>query len=256
MVNVWVWKPEPFGYRSIETTVERRNIVAWSVCAVPDVARVAAVRGVAHRPGGAYERYGKRVLDVVVSGIGLVITAPLQAAVAIQVRRKLGSPVLFRQLRPGRGDVPFVMLKFRSMTDETGPDGDLLPDAQRLPPFGQFLRASSLDELPGLVNVWRGDLSLVGPRPLLMQYLPLYSPRQRRRHEVRPGLTGLAQVNGRNSLSWDAKLELDVQYVESVSFHQDCAILASTFVQVVRQRGINAEGHVTAPEFTGNESSG
>jgi lipopolysaccharide/colanic/teichoic acid biosynthesis glycosyltransferase len=170
------------------------------------------------------------------------------------VRRKLGSPALFRQVRPGLHGRPFMMVKFRTMTDERGADGELLPDAQRLTAFGRFLRASSLDELPELWNVLRGEMSLVGPRPLLMEYLPLYSPEQARRHEVRPGITGWAQVNGRNAVSWDERFKLDVWYVDHRSLWLDLRILWLTVRKVLVREGISAQGEATMSRFTGNKS--
>ena len=169
------------------------------------------------------------------------------------MRCKLGSPVLFRQVRPGLYGRPFMMVKFRTMTDERGADGALLPDAQRLTAFGHFLRASSLDELPELWNVLRGEMSLVGPRPLLMEYLPLYSPAQARRHDVRPGITGWAQVNGRNAVSWDERFALDVWYVEHCSLWLDLRILWLTVRKVLVREGISAQGEATMPRFTGNK---
>ena len=195
----------------------------------------------------------KRALDVVVAAVGLVVTAPLQLVLAVLVRLRLGSPVLFRQQRPGLGGEPFTLVKFRTMTDERGSGGGLLPDADRLTPFGRWLRATSLDELPELVNVLRGDMSLVGPRPLLPEYLELYTPEQARRHEVRPGITGWSQVNGRNDQSWDDKLAADVWYVDHRSLWLDLRILARTVVHVLGRRGISSEGHVTTPRFTGSE---
>lgn len=194
----------------------------------------------------------KRAFDLVVSLALLVALAPILALLALLIRGKLGSPVLFRQVRPGLGAQPFEMMKFRTMTDERGPDGELLADAVRLTRFGQFLRASSLDELPGLVNVVRGDMSLVGPRPLLMQYVPLYDATQFRRHEVRPGITGWAQVNGRNALGWDEKFAHDVWYVDNRSFLLDLRILWMTAMKVVRRDGISAAGEATMPVFRGN----
>lgn len=194
----------------------------------------------------------KRMMDIVVSVLALVVLSPLLVLVAVLVRLNLGAPVLFSQVRPGLCGVPFRMYKFRSMTSETGPDGVLLPDGMRLRRFGRFLRRTSLDELPELWNVLRGDMSLVGPRPLLMEYLPLYSPRQARRHEVRPGITGWAQVNGRNALSWDEKFEHDVWYVENRSLLLDMRILLKTLVSVVRRDGISNEGHATMPPFSGS----
>ncbi|NTY01068.1 sugar transferase [Deinococcus sp. JMULE3] len=194
----------------------------------------------------------KRVLDVVLAGGALLLLGPWLLLLAAVVRSRLGSPVLFSQVRPGLDGRPFLMHKFRSMTDGRGPDGALLPDAQRLTAFGRFLRASSLDELPGLLNVLWGDMSLVGPRPLLMEYLPLYSARQARRHEVRPGLTGWAQVNGRNALSWEEKFELDVWYVEHRSLRLDLRILALTVSKVLRRDGISAPGEATMERFRGS----
>ncbi len=183
----------------------------------------------------------------------LLLAVPL-VLLAWQVRRKLGSPVLFTQVRPGLHGKPFRMVKFRTMTDERGPDGALLPDAQRLTPFGRFLRASSLDELPELWNVLRGEMSLVGPRPLLMEYLPLYTPEQARRHAVRPGITGWAQVNGRNAISWTDKFALDVWYVDHRSLWLDVQILWRTVRKVLVRDGISAAGEATMSKFTGSKS--
>jgi lipopolysaccharide/colanic/teichoic acid biosynthesis glycosyltransferase len=195
----------------------------------------------------------KRLFDLLASAIGLVILAVPLALLAWQVRRKLGSPVLFTQVRPGLHGKPFRMVKFRTMTDTRDASGALLPDAQRLTPFGRFLRASSLDELPELWNVFRGEMSLVGPRPLLMQYLPLYSPEQARRHEVRPGITGWAQVNGRNAISWEDKFKLDVWYVDNSSLLLDIKILWLTVKKVLVRDGISAEGEATMPKFQGDK---
>lgn len=196
----------------------------------------------------------KRLFDISVSGIGLVLLSPLLLAVALLVRAKLGSPVLFRHRRPGLHGRLFTMLKFRTMTGAVGSDGALLPDAERLTPFGRFLRRTSLDELPELWNVLIGDMSLVGPRPLLIEYLPLYTPEQARRHDVRPGLTGWAQVNGRNALSWDEKFALDLWYVEHQSFALDLKILWRTIFKVFARQGISAEGEATMPRFEGSRS--
>jgi lipopolysaccharide/colanic/teichoic acid biosynthesis glycosyltransferase len=196
----------------------------------------------------------KRVADVAVAGPLLVVTAPVQAAVAVAVAGRLGRPVLFRQRRPGRDGVPFTILKFRTMRPLDAAACHL-DDASRLTSLGRFLRATSLDELPTLVNVLRGDMSLVGPRPLLMAYLPRYSPTQARRHEVRPGLTGLAQVSGRNAVGWDERLALDVEYVDTRSLRLDLAILARTVAAVVRREGISADGEATMPEFLGSRSA-
>jgi lipopolysaccharide/colanic/teichoic acid biosynthesis glycosyltransferase len=197
----------------------------------------------------------KRLFDMVAAALALLLLAPALALIAWQVRRKLGSPVLFRQVRPGLHGQPFEMMKFRTMTDERCADGALLPDAQRLTPFGRFLRASSLDELPELWNVIKGDMSLVGPRPLLMEYLPLYTQEQIRRHEVRPGITGWAQVNGRNAISWEDKFVLDVWYVDHRSLWLDIIILWVTVRKVLRRDGISAAGEATMTRFTGSHSN-
>ncbi|MBS4010703.1 MAG: sugar transferase [Roseovarius sp.] len=195
----------------------------------------------------------KRMFDMVVTLIGLFLLAvPLVVLIAL-IRRKLGSPVFFTQVRPGMHGKPFIMIKFRSMTSERGPDGELLPDAVRLTPFGRFLRASSLDELPELWNVLKGDMNLVGPRPLLMEYLPLYSAEQARRHEVRPGITGWAQVNGRNAIGWDDKFKLDVWYVDHRSLWLDIKILGLTVKKVLVRDGISAAGEATMGKFTGSK---
>jgi lipopolysaccharide/colanic/teichoic acid biosynthesis glycosyltransferase len=194
----------------------------------------------------------KRLLDIVGALIGLLLFSPLLLIVALLVRRNLGSPVLFRQTRPGLHSRPFQMLKFRSMRDSLGPDGQALSDDQRLTRFGRWLRASSLDELPELWNVLKGDMSLVGPRPLLMEYLGLYTPEQARRHEVRPGMTGWAQVNGRNAISWEEKFSLDVWYVDHQSLILDTKILWLTVLYVVKRDGISAPGEATMTKFTGN----
>ncbi|MGA0582323.1 MAG: sugar transferase [Castellaniella sp.] len=191
------------------------------------------------------------MLDVVGAALGLALLSPLILILAWMVRRRLGSPVLFRQVRPGLQGRPFSMIKFRTMRDAVGPDGQLLPDAERMTPFGRLLRATSLDELPELWNVLKGDMSLVGPRPLLMEYLPLYSPEQARRHEVRPGVTGWAQVNGRNAISWEDKFRLDVWYVDHQSLRLDLKILYLTVKKVLARDGISAVGEATMTRFTG-----
>ncbi len=195
----------------------------------------------------------KRLFDVLISVLGLSILALPLAVLVLLVRRELGRPVLFRQVRPGLHGRPFEMVKFRTMTDERGADGTLLPDAQRLTPFGRFLRASSLDELPELWNVIKGDMSLVGPRPLLMEYLPLYTPEQARRHEVRPGITGWAQVNGRNAVSWEKKFALDVWYVDHRSLWLDLRIVWMTVRKVLVRDGISAAGEATITRFRGSD---
>jgi lipopolysaccharide/colanic/teichoic acid biosynthesis glycosyltransferase/glycosyltransferase involved in cell wall biosynthesis len=193
----------------------------------------------------------KRAVDVAVSAVALVLLSPLLLATALAVRLRLGAPVLFRQVRPGLHGRPFEMVKFRTMRDALGPDGSPRPDAERLTPFGRWLRSTSLDELPELWNVLKGDMSLVGPRPLLMEYLPLYSAQQARRHEVRPGITGWAQVNGRNAIGWDEKFALDVWYVDHRSLRMDIAILGKTATKALRREGINADGAATMTRFTG-----
>ena len=196
----------------------------------------------------------KRVFDLLAASLALLFLALPLLALAWLIRHKLGSPVLFRQVRPGLYGQPFEMIKFRTMTDERDSSGALLPDAQRLTSFGRFLRASSLDELPELWNVLRGEMSLVGPRPLLMEYLPLYSPEQARRHEVRPGITGWAQVNGRNAISWADKFALDVWYVDHRSLWLDVRILWMTVRKVLVRDGISAAGEATMPRFEGDKS--
>ena len=197
----------------------------------------------------------KRLMDVAGSVTGLLVLGPVMVCTAIMVRKRLGSPVLFSQVRPGLGGKPFRMLKFRTMTDARDKSGVLLPDGERLTPFGRFLRASSLDELPELFNVLKGDMSLVGPRPLLMQYLPLYTPEQFRRHHVKPGVTGWAQINGRNAISWEDKFTLDVWYVDNRSFWLDLRILALTVWKVIRREGISAANDATMPVFRGSTKS-
>jgi lipopolysaccharide/colanic/teichoic acid biosynthesis glycosyltransferase len=194
----------------------------------------------------------KRFFDIAASSIGLLLLAPVIGVVAFQIRRKLGSPILFRQVRPGKDGQPFEMIKFRTMLDAIDKDGNPLPDSERMTPFGAFLRSTSLDELPELWNVLKGDMSLVGPRPLLMEYLPLYSKEQYRRHEARPGITGWAQVNGRNAIGWDDKFKLDVWYLDNRSFWLDLKIMYLTVKRVLVRDGISAEGEMTMPKFTGN----
>lgn len=193
----------------------------------------------------------KRTLDIIVSATALMAFAPLILCLMWLVRIRLGRPVFYFQLRPGLNGKLFRMYKFRTMTNETGPDGSLLPDGERLQPFGRFLRSASLDELPGLWNVLKGELSLVGPRPLLVEYLPLYSREQARRHEVKPGLTGWAQVNGRNAISWDEKFELDVWYVDNRTIWLDIKILLLTVIKVFKREGINTLGDTIMPRFEG-----
>ena len=200
-----------------------------------------------------YRRFGKRILDVILAGSAFIVLMPVISVVALLVRTRLGAPVLFSQVRPGKDARPFRMVKFRTMTNARDSAGQLLPDEVRLTRFGQFLRSTSLDELPELWNVLLGHMSLVGPRPLLMQYLPLYSEEQSRRHEALPGLTGWAQVNGRNRTSWDDRFAQDVWYVENLSLGLDLKILLRTVLKVVRRDGVAADGHATMPYFQGND---
>lgn len=198
--------------------------------------------------------FSKRTLDIVVSFIGLILLSPLFLLLYFKIKKEMGTPVIFSQIRPGRDGKPFRMYKFRSMKDATDQDGNPLPDADRITPFGAKLRTTSLDELPELWNVLKGEMSLVGPRPLLMEYLPLYSTEQYRRHEVRPGITGWAQVNGRNAISWEEKFEYDVWYVDNQSFLLDIKILLLTIKKVFVKEGISAEGEVTMTKFTGSQN--
>ena len=193
----------------------------------------------------------KRILDVVIASTALVLLSPVYALVAYKVKKNLGSPVLFRQTRPGLYGQPFEMIKFRSMKDALDTAGNPLPDSERLTPFGKMLRATSLDEMPELWNVIKGDMSIVGPRPLLMEYLPLYNSEQAKRHEVRPGITGYAQVNGRNAISWEKKFELDTWYVENRSLWLDFKIMLKTVQKVLSKHDISAEGEATMSKFTG-----
>tara|TARA_B100001059_G_scaffold57050_1_gene52240 strand:- start:118094 stop:118690 length:597 start_codon:yes stop_codon:yes gene_type:complete len=195
----------------------------------------------------------KRLVDILLSSVGLALTLPLMIVVGLLVSLKLGRPVIFSQVRPGFNRKAFKILKFRTMLDSVGIDGKTLPDDQRLTRFGRILRSTSLDELPGLFNVLKGDMSLVGPRPLLMEYLPLYSAEQARRHEVRPGITGWAQVNGRNAISWEEKLKLDVWYVDNRSLWLDIKILFLTVKKVFVREGISAAGEATMSKFTGSK---
>ncbi len=194
----------------------------------------------------------KRVLDVVIASTALLLLSPLYLFVAYKVRKNLGSPVLFRQVRPGLHGKPFEMIKFRSMKDALDENGNPLPDSERLTPFGKMLRATSLDEMPELWNVIKGEMSIVGPRPLLMEYLPLYNSEQAKRHNVRPGMTGYAQVNGRNAISWEEKFKLDTWYVENQSLWLDFKIMLKTVKKVLAKDDISAEGEATMSKFTGS----
>ena len=203
--------------------------------------------------GGLYRLYFKRPMDFILSLLAIIILSPVFILTGILVRTKLGSPILFKQNRPGLDEKIFTMYKFRTMTDQKDENGELLPDHIRLTKFGKMLRATSLDELPELLNILKGDMSIIGPRPLLVQYLPLYNVYQKRRHEVRPGLSGYAQVNGRNSISWEDKFDLDVQYVDNVTFVNDIKIIMLTIKKVFIRDGISSGSSVTMEVFTGNE---
>lgn len=195
----------------------------------------------------------KRLLDIIIASIALILLSPLYAFVAYKVKKNLGSPVLFHQVRPGLHGKPFEMIKFRTMKDAVDEQGNPLPDSERLTPFGQMLRSTSLDEMPELWNVIKGDMSIVGPRPLLMEYLPLYSPEQAKRHDVRPGMTGHAQVNGRNAIGWEEKFKLDTWYVENQSIWLDFKIMFKTVHKVLAKDDISAEGEATMTRFTGSQ---
>lgn len=204
-----------------------------------------------HKPYGPYETYFKRPLDILCALAALIVFGWLYILVAVLVRIMLGSPVIFKQPRPGRDEKIFDLYKFRSMTDERDENGNLLPDEVRLTKFGRLLRSTSLDELPELWNIFKGDMSIVGPRPLLVKYLPLYNEEQRHRHDVRPGLTGLAQINGRNGISWEKKFQYDVQYVNEITFWGDMKILILTVTSVFKREGISSESSATMEDFTG-----
>ncbi len=202
---------------------------------------------------GIYEKYIKRMLDFILSLIALICLSPVLLIVSILVRTKLGSPIIFKQQRPGKNEKIFTLYKFRTMTDEKDENGKLLPDSQRLTKFGKFLRSTSLDELPELINIIKGDMAIVGPRPLLVEYLPLYNKEQKHRHDVRPGLTGLAQVNGRNLISWEEKFNNDIKYINNITFIGDVEIIIKTAINVIKKDGINSETSATMEEFKGNK---
>lgn len=203
--------------------------------------------------GGIYRRFVKRIMDIILSLIAIIVLSPVFLIVALLVRTRLGSPVLFKQKRPGLNEEIFIMYKFRTMTDERDDKGELLPDRIRISNFGSLLRSTSLDELPELFNILKGDMSIIGPRPLLVQYLPLYNNYQKRRHEVRPGLSGLAQVSGRNAISWEEKFNLDVEYVDNVRFIGDWKIIFLTIKKVFVREGINSETSATIEPFKGSK---
>lgn len=205
-----------------------------------------------HKPG-IYEKYIKRIMDMILSLTALIVLSPVLLITGMLVRIKLGSPVLFRQKRPGKNEKIFEMYKFRTMTDKRDAEGQLLPDAERLTSFGKKLRSTSLDELPELINIFKGDMSIVGPRPLLVEYLPRYNEEQKHRHDVRPGLTGLAQVNGRNAISWEEKFAYDVEYVKNVRFLTDAGIVLKTIGNVLKREGISSETSATMEKFQGSK---
>ena len=205
-----------------------------------------------NRKKGFYEKYIKRLIDIVLSGCALVVLSPVLLLVALLVRIKLGSPVIFKQKRPGLNEEIFEMYKFRTMTDERDEDGKLLPDEIRLTSFGKKLRSTSLDELPELINIFKGDMSIVGPRPLLVAYLERYNEEQKKRHLVRPGITGLAQVEGRNTLSWAEKFDYDIKYINNISFINDIKIIFKTVSVVLKKEGVSSNTSVTMEEFTGS----
>ena len=200
---------------------------------------------------GIYRRYFKRPMDFILALIAIIVLSPVLLIIAILVRIKLGSPVIFKQQRPGLNEKIFTLYKFRTMTDEKDEKGELLPDEIRLTSFGKTLRSTSLDELPELFNILKGDMSVIGPWPLLVQYLPLYNEHQKRRHEVRPGLSGLAQINGRNAITWEEKFNLDVEYVDNISFTGDWVLIVKTIMKAFKREGINAQDESTMPEFLG-----
>jgi lipopolysaccharide/colanic/teichoic acid biosynthesis glycosyltransferase len=204
-----------------------------------------------HVKSDFYRRYAKRPIDLIASLISIMLLGPALIVIAILVRTKLGRPVLFKQKRPGLNEKIFTMYKFRTMTDEKNEKGEYKPDSERLTKFGKTLRSSSLDELPELFNIFKGDMSFIGPRPLLVQYLPLYNEDQKRRHESRPGLSGLAQVSGRNTISWEEKFYLDVEYVDNITFIGDCKLILLTLKKVFNKEGINQEGEATMEDFKG-----
>lgn len=200
-----------------------------------------------------YAKYIKRILDFVLSLVALIVLSPVLLIVAILVRVKLGSPVIFKQQRPGKNEKIFTLYKFRTMTDKKDENGNLLPDSERLTKFGKFLRSTSLDELPELVNILKGNMAIVGPRPLLVEYLPLYNEKQKHRHDVRPGLTGLAQVSGRNSITWEEKFNDDLEYIEKISILEDIKIIFTTIGKVFKREGISQENNATMEKFKGNK---
>jgi undecaprenyl phosphate N,N'-diacetylbacillosamine 1-phosphate transferase len=227
--------------------------IAFAVGVIAVIADAIGKKDSKHKPYGPYERFVKRGLDAFLATGALIVLSPVLLITAIMVRVKLGSPVLFTQERPGRDGKIFKLYKFRTMTDARDEKGELLPDDQRLPAFGQKLRSTSLDELPELINMIKGDMAVVGPRPLLVRYLPRYNAHQARRHEVRPGFTGLAQVHGRNAISWEEKFDWDVKYVDNITFKGDLQIIIDTVRIVLKREGINSDTSATMEEFMGTE---
>lgn len=201
--------------------------------------------------GGIYQRFLKRPMDFILALCAIIVLSPVLLMVALLVRIKLGSPVIFKQQRPGLNEKIFTLYKFRTMTDEKDEKGELFPDSERLTKFGRMLRSTSLDELPELFNILKGDMSVIGPRPLLVQYLPLYNEQQKRRHEVRPGLSGLAQINGRNAITWEEKFVLDVEYIDNISFIKDWTLIVKTIIKAFKREGINSDGLTTMEPFSG-----
>lgn len=228
--------------------------VLWNIMANIELNSNMTITNLTPQQGGLYRRYFKRPMDFILSLLAIIVLSPILAIIAILVKVNLGSPVIFRQERPGLNERIFTLYKFRTMTDKRDQNGDLLPDEVRLTNFGKFLRSTSLDELPELFNILKGDMSIVGPRPLLVQYLPLYNDHQRRRHEVRPGLSGLAQISGRNAISWEEKFDLDVKYVENVSFFGDWKIIFKTLKKIIKREGIHSDKTVTMEPFEGNKN--
>ena len=227
--------------------------IAFAVGVIAVLADAIGKKDSKHKPYGPYEHFVKRGLDAFLATGALIVLSPVLLITAIMVRVKLGSPILFTQERPGRDGKIFKLYKFRTMTDARDEKGELLPDDQRLPAFGQKLRSTSLDELPELINMIKGDMAVVGPRPLLVRYLPRYNAHQARRHEVRPGFTGLAQVHGRNAISWEEKFDWDVKYVDNITFKGDLQIIIDTVRTVLKREGINSDTSATMEEFIGTE---
>ena len=240
-------------FKAIKAAVMIVTSIAAIVALVAGFMQLFEEKTETHHPHGIYEKWIKRPIDAFLSTGALIVFSPILIVTAVLVRIRLGSPIFFTQDRPGKNEEIFKLYKFRTMTDAVDEDGNLLPDEQRLPAFGKKLRSTSLDELPELFNIIKGDMSIVGPRPLLVRYLPRYNKHQARRHEVRPGFTGLAQVNGRNAISWEEKFDWDVKYVDHISFLGDCKIILDTVWTVVKKEGINSNTSATMEEFMGSQ---